>query len=95
VVIGALVLRIVAFIAVLIKPNGAFRTTTKSARDVVEAAVGMCQSSEPGEALYLSGSEVTQPGLEAKDAQKAAWLWNSSLNFAGLQHGETMLENWR
>lgn len=90
-VIGHLVLRVVAFISVLLRPNGAFRTTQKSAGDVLRAAFDPVAigpvSGGIQNGVYLNGSEVSDVGAEAKDAVKCRRLWARSLEYAGIREG--------
>lgn len=79
-----------------LKPNGPLRLKTKSAADVLAAAV----STEPpfGErpkTLYMNGSEPKDVGLEAQDEEKRASVWKTSISYAELKEGQTCLVDWR
>ncbi|KAL2836326.1 hypothetical protein BJY01DRAFT_252055 [Aspergillus pseudoustus] len=49
---------------------------------------------EMPKALYLNGTDVTQPSPEARDMVKQGMLWRDSITYANLQQGETTLSDW-
>lgn len=84
------------------RPNGDFRTTTQSARDVLSAA-GLVPSSGGGDTsaspklngTYFDGSVVGKVGQEAKDDFKCKTLWTDGIRYAEVQEGDTVLADWR
>ncbi|KAK8131471.1 hypothetical protein PG984_007909 [Apiospora sp. TS-2023a] len=86
------------------RPNGDFRTTAQSARDVLCAAglvpgagAGGNTSTSPEElnGTYFDGSKVGEVGPEAKDDVKCKTLWTDGVRFAEVQEGDTVLADWR
>ncbi|RDA87744.1 hypothetical protein CP532_1779 [Ophiocordyceps camponoti-leonardi (nom. inval.)] len=78
-------------------PNGTWRTTTKSARDVLAAALDCGPpplTSEP-KGVYLNGSELGEYSAEAKDAKTGRIVWEGSVRFSNLEEDETVLQNWK
>ncbi|KAK8044697.1 short-chain protein [Apiospora rasikravindrae] len=86
------------------QPNGDFRTTAQSARDVLHAAGFF--SSDGGDdnnastsrklnGTYFNGSAVGDVGPEAKDDVKYKTLWTNGIRFAEVQEGDTALTDWR
>ncbi|KAK8018641.1 hypothetical protein PG991_007831 [Apiospora marii] len=85
------------------RPNGDFRTTAQSARDVLSAA-GLVPSSGSGgdtstsptlNGTYFDGCVVGEVGPEAKDDVKCKTLWTDGIRFAEVQEGDTVLADWR
>lgn len=78
-------------------PNGSFRTLQKSASDVVSAALdsGPPPLNEHPKGLFLNGSELGNYNSEAKDPAKCEIVWKGSLQYAKLEDGQTLLENWK
>lgn len=78
-------------------PNGTWRTPQKSARDVLAAAFHSAPTplTDRPKSLYLNGSELGQYNSEAKDPEKCRIIWEGSLRFSGLQHNETILQDWQ
>lgn len=78
-------------------PNGILRTPVKSAHDGLVAVFGDEESTlgKEKKALYFDGSEVATPSGEARDPEKAAMLWNKSLEYAGVNQGQTCLSDWQ
>ncbi|KAH9890719.1 putative short-chain dehydrogenase [Xylariomycetidae sp. FL2044] len=90
-----LIFHIVARIAVFFSPNGIMRTPSKSAGDVLSAAlVTSAPFGEKPKGLYLNGSELQEISQEAKDANKRTGLWKASIEYTGLQGSETCLVDW-
>jgi len=79
-----------------INPNGTFRTTTKSAADVLAAGLD-CNPvlGEKPKCLYLQGSELARMSPEAEDPKKLSILWADSIRYADLKEGDTILVNWQ
>ncbi|KAK8014186.1 short-chain dehydrogenase [Apiospora arundinis] len=76
------------------QPNGDYRTTTQSARDVLRAA-GLLGGNPSPNGTYFNGSQVSDVGPEAKDDVKCKTLWTDGVRFAEVQEGDTMLADWR
>ncbi|KAK7992872.1 hypothetical protein PG988_001666 [Apiospora saccharicola] len=81
------------------RPNGDFRTTVQSARDVLRAAGlvpgGDTLKSPELNGTYFDGSKVGEVGPEAKDNVKCKTLWTDGIRFAEVQEGDTVLADWR
>ncbi|KAI1279655.1 hypothetical protein F5Y07DRAFT_357385 [Xylaria sp. FL0933] len=76
-------LSLVAQVAVLFQANPYFRTTSKSASDVLAAAF------ETGPRLrgkYLDGTEISDVSSEAADTKKREMIWTESVRLTGLMH---------
>jgi len=91
------ILPLVAFVLVRVWPNGSIRTVSKSARDIVNAALsdGPEPLSARPKGLYLDGARVGFRNCEARDERKGAMVWRDTLGYVGLREGETGLEDWR
>jgi hypothetical protein len=75
-----------------IAPNGLFRSTRKSAQDVLNACFQEdAPISQYPKAMYLSGSKTSQSSTESRDEEKQKRLWDGSLKLAGLEEAETAL----
>ncbi|GAW20880.1 hypothetical protein ANO14919_103920 [Xylariales sp. No.14919] len=85
------VLPFLAAIWVLLWPNGALRTTGKSAADVLAAAF----DPETTKGVYLDGRKRAQTSAEARDTQKQKMLWEDTVRYAQLEEGETILARWK
>ncbi|OKL57485.1 hypothetical protein UA08_07053 [Talaromyces atroroseus] len=94
VVAATVVLPVIAPLLQWRNPNGGVRTTSKSAGDVLRTCFDSKSLGETPKALYLNGTEVTQPSLEARDTAKQGMLWRDSITYANLQQGETLLRDW-
>ncbi|KAK7943734.1 short chain dehydrogenase domain-containing protein [Apiospora aurea] len=83
------------------QPNGDFRTTAQSARDVLHAAGLFFSDSDDIlsrrklNGTYFNGSAVGDVGPEAKDDVKCKTLWTDAIRFAEVQEGDTVLTDWR
>ncbi|KAI1850161.1 hypothetical protein JX266_004540 [Neoarthrinium moseri] len=90
-----LLFTLVTAIASRFSPNGAIRSPSKSAGDVLAAAL---QTDPPygqrPKGLYLNGSAPKEFSLEAKDAEKRTSLWKASTQYAALEAKETCLVSW-
>jgi hypothetical protein len=95
VLVGKIILHIVAYLVMLLHPNGAFRTTRKSAGDVMRAAFDTKSLGDHPNGIYLNGSEMADVGPEAKDTRKTGQLWRDSLAYAQVKEGDTILAEWR
>jgi hypothetical protein len=76
-------------------PNGYFRTAEKSARDTERALYDTDEFGEHPKALYVNGHLRAEPSPEAKDVAKGKMLWEDSVRYANLKHGDTALLNWQ
>jgi NAD(P)-dependent dehydrogenase (short-subunit alcohol dehydrogenase family) len=85
---------IIAFVAqlmTLLQPNPMFRTTAKSANDLIAAAF------EVGPRLrgkYLDGTELVDTSREAADVKKRELVWRDSVRYTQLTDRDTMLARW-
>ncbi|KAI1214356.1 NAD(P)-binding protein [Annulohypoxylon truncatum] len=86
---------IVAPIMTWLHPNGALRTPWKSAGDVVRAAFDTDGYLANPNGLYINGTDVIEPGPEAKDETKTQRLWRDSLVYANVKEGDTVLADWK
>ncbi|KAK8069132.1 hypothetical protein PG994_005748 [Apiospora phragmitis] len=77
------------------QPNGNFRTTAQSARDVLRAAGLFSGNDASANGTYFNGSVVGDVGPEAKDDVKCKTLWTDGVRFAEVQDGDTVLADWR
>ncbi|KAF2005113.1 NAD(P)-binding protein [Amniculicola lignicola CBS 123094] len=88
-----------AMAAVLVHfiPNGPLRPISKSARDIIAAALRNSPpplSPRPKD-LYLNGSELGARNPEAKDLSNGAILCRDTLCYTQLKEGETALQDWK
>ena len=100
VVINKLAGTLLAPLMTWLSPNGILRTPAKSAHDALMAVFGDEESArgkekKPPKALYFDGSKVATPSAEARDPEKAAVLWNKSLEYTGVKEGQTCLSDWQ
>ncbi|KAI1330782.1 hypothetical protein F5Y16DRAFT_343274 [Xylariaceae sp. FL0255] len=72
-----------------------FRTTAKSADDVVNAAFDTTVLGARPNGRYLDGEKPAEPGAEARDEKKCEKLWVDTLDYASIKDGDTILANWR
>lgn len=76
-------------------PNGTLRLKSKSAGDVLAAALDTKPPfGERPKGLYMNGSEPKKVGIEAQDEKKRASVWKASIKYAELKEGETCLADW-
>lgn len=76
-------------------PNGTLRLTSKSASDVLAAALDTKPPfSERPKSLYMNGSDPKDLSVEAKDSEKRTSVWKASIDYAKLSEGETCLVDW-
>jgi hypothetical protein len=85
----------IARVATFASPNGALRTTYKSAGDVLRCAFDNEELGQHPKAVYLNGTEPLEPSKEARDERKTKMLWTDSVRYAGVQEGQTVLKNWQ
>lgn len=85
---------VISFITWL-QPHGSYRTTWKSAGDLLAASFDEKEHGRHPQGLYLDGSRKAKAAREAMDEQKQKALWMASLKMAGLKDGDTTLENWQ
>ncbi|KAI2471075.1 NAD(P)-binding protein [Annulohypoxylon bovei var. microspora] len=86
----------VASLRSLLTPNGMFRTPDRSARDIVAVMFGEkpVGGMKP-KGLYLKGAMQAEVSAEARDKDKRQMVWRSSVGYARLKDGDTMLVNWK
>jgi hypothetical protein len=92
--VAGLILPLMAAISVRLSPNGAIRTTAKSAADVLRAAFDTESLGEQPRAVYLNGTEIGESSEEARDKTKQGMLWRDSVRYTGLRSEETALVAW-
>lgn len=91
----ASIVTLVMYIAAIFSPNGILRSTTKSAGDVLAAALDTRPPfGEHPKTLYMNGNEPKEMGVEAKDTEKRASVWKAAVRYTELKQGETLLANW-
>ncbi|KAF3022479.1 hypothetical protein E8E14_010492 [Neopestalotiopsis sp. 37M] len=77
-------------------PNGTNRTTFKSSKDILAAALdNNTVWGEKPKALYLDGERPRDMAAEARDPKKREQLWQDSIRYTGLSGKETLLANWK
>jgi hypothetical protein len=77
------------------KPDGIFRTTWKSAGDVLRAAFDREDLGNYPNGIYLNGRLVEDVGPEAKDTRKSGIVWKNSLGYAKITAQDTALAEWQ
>lgn len=78
-----------------LQPSGMYRTPGRSAKDVIAASLGIGPvNGIPCKGLYYKGAALAQLSTEAKDEKKREMVWKSSVEYAGLQQGDTVLLHW-
>ncbi|KAH8844088.1 hypothetical protein MCOR27_008563 [Pyricularia oryzae] len=96
VLVGRAIFPILIFLSGLFSKNPEFRSSKKSAKDVMAAALS---EDEPygrsPKAVYYNGDEISTSSAESRDKRKGLELWRSSVEYTGLTEGETCLRNWR
>ncbi|TLD16941.1 uncharacterized protein PgNI_00597 [Pyricularia grisea] len=94
--LGKVVFPIIIFVSGWFSENPDFRSSKKSAKDVVAAALS---EEEPygrsPKAVYYNGNEISASSAESRDERKGLELWRSSVEYTGLTEGETCLRNWK
>ncbi|KAI1312959.1 putative short-chain dehydrogenase [Xylaria venustula] len=77
-------------------PNGTYRTTKKSARDIMTAAFDSnTVLGEQPKGLYLDGELRRDMSAEARDPRKQEVLWKDTVKYTQLKEGETILARWK
>ncbi|GAW15795.1 hypothetical protein ANO14919_052170 [Xylariales sp. No.14919] len=85
------IMSLIAQLTAWFQTNPHFRTTAKSADDLIAAAF------EAGPRLrgkYLDGSELSEVSPEAADAKKREMVWRESVILTRLTQEQTKLVNW-
>ncbi|KAH8891741.1 putative short-chain dehydrogenase [Thozetella sp. PMI_491] len=96
VVVFQFMVGIVSGIFDYIWPHPLWRTTWRSAGDVVSAAL----DSGPGiglrpKGLYFDGPKRAEMYAEARDPEKQLILWRDSVRYTSLKEGDSTLFNWK
>ena len=80
----------------MLESNSLMRPVSKSARDVLRAALESVPPpmSEFPKALYFDGDAPKQQGAEARDPAKTGALWRDSVKLTGLVESDTVLKAW-
>jgi hypothetical protein len=86
---------VLAPISEYFQPNGSYRTTSKSAADVLRACFDTETLGEHPQALYLNGTEEKETSAESRDPAKRKMLWTDSVRYVDLKEGETVLSGWK
>jgi hypothetical protein len=76
-------------------PDSIFRTTWKSAGDVLRAAFHREEFGDHPSGVYLNGRLIADVGPEAKDTKKSGILWRNSLRYSQVIEGDSALVDWR
>lgn len=84
----------VAAISTWYNPNGTFRTTTKSAADVISACFDV-KAPPAGRFLYLNGSEEFETSEKVKDDGLRKEVWEYGVKVAKIGAKDTVLEDWQ
>ncbi|KAI1296328.1 hypothetical protein F5Y03DRAFT_398855 [Xylaria venustula] len=90
-VVSPIFMTLVAQLMVWFQANPHFRTTAKSAHDVIAAAF------ETGPRLrgkYLDGTKLSKVSSEAADTLKQKMAWRESVRLTGLTQKDTKLVQW-
>ncbi|KAI0911053.1 hypothetical protein F4823DRAFT_637125 [Ustulina deusta] len=90
-VVSPILMSLVGHLTVLFQANPYFRTTTKSADDVIAAAF------EAGPRLrgkYLDRTKLSIVSREAADIEKREMVWRESVRLTGLTQQDTKLVQW-
>ncbi|CAK7208685.1 hypothetical protein SBRCBS47491_000175 [Sporothrix bragantina] len=76
--------------------NSLMRPPSKSARDILRAALASAPSpmSEYPKGLYFNGDEPKLQGVEARDPVKTGALWRDSVKLTGIDESDTILKAW-
>ncbi|KAI1324024.1 NAD(P)-binding protein [Xylariaceae sp. FL0255] len=78
-----------------LQPHGMYRTPARSAKDVMAVAIDMSQTDGGNlKGVYFKGAVRAEVSAEAQDFGKRKMGWKGSVGYAGLQHGETLLQHW-
>ena len=89
------VLHIITQVSSRLSPNGTYRLVSKSADDVLSAALSTAPPlCDKPKCLYFNGSEPKEVSQEARDADKRLAVWKASVEYAELTADETCLHDW-
>lgn len=77
--------------SVLLQANPYFRTTVKSANDLLAAVF---ETSPRLRDKYLDGTALCEVSPEAVDAKKREMVWRESVRLAGLTEQDAKLVRW-
>jgi hypothetical protein len=86
---------LITVVSWLSPPNGDYRTTSQSAKDVLNAAFDTETLGERPNGIYMNGAKRSDVGPEAKDITKCEKLWKDSLGYAQIHEGDTVLAAWQ
>jgi hypothetical protein len=75
-------------------PNAPFRSTRRSAGDLLHAALDEEEVGARHKAVNLNGRAKEDTSAESRDEAKWKELWEGSVKLAGLKKGDTVLANW-
>lgn len=95
-VIRIILFRIVYPLMTWWNPLGSYRTTDRSASEILKAALQYgSRLEENAKEAYFDGTLPKEMGVESRDAEKRDWVWKASIRLAGLKEGDTALERWQ
>ncbi|MCJ1356240.1 MAG: hypothetical protein MMC33_006234 [Icmadophila ericetorum] len=72
-------------------PNGVFRTTEKSANDLLNACFDETKFGKHPQGVNINGSEVKLTSLDSRDEAKQRKLWQGTLRLLKMDEAETAL----
>lgn len=72
-----------------------FRPPWKSGADLLLACFDKEMLGEHPKAVYLNGSEKSEPSIESRDEVKQKRVWAESLKFARIRNGDSVLKDWQ
>ena len=72
-------------------PNGYFRTTIKSANDVLTATFDESRLGKHPRGFYFNGNVIALSSPETRDEDKQKMLWAYSVKLVGIKQQETAI----
>lgn len=83
------------YVSSFLNSNPMMRFPSKSARDVMRAALGSAPplSAHP-KGLYFNGDALALQSAEARDPVKTGTVWRDSVKLTGLVEDDTVLKAW-
>ncbi len=81
-----------AVVTTTLSANGNFRTSKKSAKDLLNVSFEEGTLGRHPKAVYLNGSAEIESSKEARDETKQKQLWLESVKLASLKGDETVLD---
>ncbi|KAI1204771.1 NAD(P)-binding protein [Annulohypoxylon truncatum] len=92
-IVHGIIMPIMGYVMMWLYPesNGKMRTTERSARDVMRAAMDVSVA----KAAYFDGTAPAERASEAQDVRKREIIWRDSVRYTQLREGETVLKDWK